>query len=150
MRFEKLNITDEERAERRRQSRKKYKNSEKGRETQRINRTQSDKKYREKNVEYFKKYMKEYRDKNKDTLNDKNRKYKKTNGKRIREKHKKSLLEYGKMYGKKRRAELDNGYMQERLQKIGFSKEAIKQHPELIEVERLIIKTKRLCKTSQS
>ena len=32
----------------------------------------------------------------------------------------------------------------------GFTKEQINQYPEIIETERLIIKTKRLCKTSQN
>lgn len=46
--------------------------------------------------------------------------------------------------------ELKDYYMVMRLKKLGFSKDNIKENPELINLEREIIKIKRLCKTSKN
>jgi hypothetical protein len=45
---------------------------------------------------------------------------------------------------------LHDAYMKQHLRKLGYKKEEITKYPELIETQRLIIKTKRLCKTSQN
>jgi hypothetical protein len=40
--------------------------------------------------------------------------------------------------------------MKQHLRKLGYKKEEITKHPEIKEVIKLIIKTKRLCKISQN
>lgn len=51
----------------------------------------------------------------------------------------------------RRRNNLSDRYIKRLLrEKSGFTTDQIKDNPELIETKRIIIKTKRLCKTSQS
>jgi hypothetical protein len=57
---------------------------------------------------------------------------------------------HSKINQKKQVKNLDTCYIKSQLMKRGFSKEIINQYPELIKIKQLIIKTKRLCKTSQS
>jgi hypothetical protein len=45
---------------------------------------------------------------------------------------------------------LHDAYMKQHLRKLGYKKEEITKHPEIKEVIKLIIKTKRLCKISQN
>jgi hypothetical protein len=45
---------------------------------------------------------------------------------------------------------LTDGYMRKHLLKHGYSKDDIRKHPEILETYRLIIKMKRLCKTSKN
>lgn len=44
---------------------------------------------------------------------------------------------------------LTDYYLKKQLKKDGFTREQISQYPELIETKRILLKTKRLCKTSQ-
>ncbi|MCA6445441.1 MAG: hypothetical protein IM600_18585 [Bacteroidetes bacterium] len=45
---------------------------------------------------------------------------------------------------------LHDAYMKQHLRKLGYKKEEITKYPEIKETIKLIIKTKRLCKTSQN
>ena len=45
---------------------------------------------------------------------------------------------------------IDINYAKRMLRQSGFTTEQINENPELIEVKRLIVKTKRLCKTLQN
>ena len=58
--------------------------------------------------------------------------------------------EWFKLYINDYRKELRVGYVNRTLLDKGFSKETIKENPELVEVQKLIIKTYRLCRTSQN
>jgi hypothetical protein len=51
---------------------------------------------------------------------------------------------------KKQKLNLIPSYLKAKLKQKGFTNEQITNNPELIEVQKLIIKTKRLCKTSQN
>jgi hypothetical protein len=51
---------------------------------------------------------------------------------------------------KKSIASLSETYIKKQLKKEGYTDGQMKQYPELIEIKRIIIKTKRLCKTSSS
>jgi len=56
----------------------------------------------------------------------------------------------GRMRSKIHVSELSDVYVKSCLKYSGFSKKEIESNPELIEIKRLIIKTKRLCKTLQN
>ena len=45
---------------------------------------------------------------------------------------------------------LHDAYMKQHLRKLGYTKEQILIYPEITETIKLIIKTKRLCKTLQN
>ena len=94
---------------------------EKGRSVCKGCKKERQKEYYKENAEQIKEYQKEYA---------------KKNAERIKE-HKK---EY--------RKNLSDGYIKQEFKHQGYPPNQIT--PELIEVKRLIIKTKRLCKTSQS
>ncbi len=81
-------------------------------------------------------YLKEYRKKNKEKINNRNRAYIANN--------KKQILEKRKYY----RDTLKDTYIKVQLLNNGFPSEVINEN--LIETKRIILKTKRLCKTSQS
>ena len=70
--------------------------------------------------------------------------------KRYREINYKSIIESRSKYNHKITLELYPAYCRSVLKKQGFSESVINQNPELIEVKRLILKTKRLCKTLQN
>jgi hypothetical protein len=55
-----------------------------------------------------------------------------------------------KEFKKNQTQNLDYDYLRDTLRKKGFLLEQIKNNPEILEVQKLIIKTKRLCKTSQN
>lgn len=59
-------------------------------------------------------------------------------------------LQYGLPRQKLQIEQLSDWYIKRKLIRSGFTKEHINENKELIEVKRLIIKTKRLCKTSQN
>ncbi len=100
--------------------------------------------YAEKMKDYFKQYAIAYRKTGKIAEYQKSEKYKKYRS------------DYDKMdINKKKRHKkyienLNNWYLKEKLKKKGFTIEQINNNPELLEVQKLIIKTKRLCKTLQS
>lgn len=50
----------------------------------------------------------------------------------------------------RRKELLPDNFLKAQLIKQGYSKEILEINPEIIEVKRLLIKTKRLCRTSQS
>lgn len=50
-------------------------------------------------------------------------------------------------YRAKLREKLSTGYVKDRLRRNGFTLKQIEQNPELINIQRIIIQTKRLCKT---
>lgn len=62
--------------------------------------------------------------------------------------HSENQKNKSKITGPKARRELQNNYVKAKLKAKGFTDEQIT--PELIEVQRLILKTKRLCKTLKS
>lgn len=105
---------------------KKYRleNREKVNETRR--------KFREKNREKIKKWYKLWANNNAEKLREKKKQWADNNAEKLRE------------LSKKKREILLGTYVKSRLRRNGFPKEAIT--PELIEVQRLIIKTKRLTK----
>jgi len=122
----------------------------------------SEKKYREtgKARENWKKWAKQ----NKDKLKEKNKIYREKNKEKIkakrnlkiwesqtkiyykkyREKNKINILKSSRKYTKKLVDNLDEKYCKYLLKEQGFTTEQIEQNQELIEVKRLIIKTKRL------
>ena len=80
----------------------------------------------------------------------------KDQSKRSRIKHKDKIKAYQKEYSingnraivaKRCVEKLSQFYVRARLREIGFTKEQIEQTPELLEVIKIIIKTKRLCKS---
>lgn len=54
----------------------------------------------------------------------------------------------GAEYERKRTESLNDTYVKKNLLKKGWTRKAIRENPDLIEIERTIIKIKRLCKTS--
>ena len=61
-------------------------------------------------------------------------------------KHREKRISYEKLSSEN----LDDRYMKKHLLKIGYTRQDLRKNPELIESHKLIIKTKRLCKTSQN
>ena len=105
----------------------------------------SNKKFREKNPEYFKESSKKFREKNPEYSKNKN----KINYKKNKEYYTKKSFLYNKENKEKinknannRTEKLTDGYVKNKLKQSGFPKESIT--PELIEVKRIILKTKRL------
>jgi len=104
-----------------------------------------DKKYRQ--TEHYKTYRAKY------NISEKRKKYN-------RELEKKpNRLEYHRNYKKRidvkiktrlkeknRKINLNFSYVKARLKKRGFTNEQILMHPELIETQKIILQTKRLCK----
>lgn len=123
-----------------------------------------------KNIEYKKKYYQankdtiwsyaqrkgssdKWRRKNKVKVSEYSRKRRKNNRNDLIEKSRRYWNESKETLNKKDRLRtelLTDGYMKKHLRKHGYSPQEIKQHPELTESYRLIIKMKRLCKTSKN
>ena len=51
---------------------------------------------------------------------------------------------------KKQKLDLIPSYLKSKLKQKGFTNEQIKNNPELLEIQKILIKTIRLCKTSQN
>ena len=101
-------------------------------------RHENGKKWRKKNNDKLKEGRKLYYLENKNIIDSKNKEYHKNNP------HKKNEI------ANRAVKELSNYYIRTRLRDRGFTNEQINQYPELLESIKLIIKTKRLCKTSQN
>lgn len=118
-------------------------------------------KWRKENPEYKKKWRKEnpekekairaraylnseqWREDNKEKLKEDKLKY------RIKNKDKAKLKV--PFYSKKARTELQDHYVISQItRRSNLKSKDVRKHPELIEAKRLLIKTKRLCKTSQN
>lgn len=99
-------------------------------------------------------YYKKYRDKHKDSIKINHKKFREDNKDSLKETGLKYRIKYNSKILKKEnisRKTLDDNYIIKQIR--GTSKlkaKDIRKHPELIEAKRLIIKTKRLCKTSQN
>ena len=89
-------------------------------------------KYRDNNKEKIKEYNKKYRDDNKEIIKERKRKYNQDNKEHIKE------------HLRKYRENLPDAYVKYVLTKQGFTKQDIKDHPELIEFNRELIRLKRL------
>lgn len=70
--------------------------------------------------------------------------------KSYRKSNRDKILESNAKYTLRLVSELNPIYCKYLLKSEGFSESVINQNPELIEVKRIILKTKRLCKTSQN
>ncbi len=129
-------LSDEEKKERRKISLKKYaqKNKEKIKE------------YRKEycQSEKYKKYHNEYQKGTKYKIKciHRNRKYQK-------DLHKNNPNK-SRIKANKQVELLNNNYITSKLKRKGFKLNEIKDNPEIIEVQRILIKTKRLCKTLQN
>lgn len=84
-------------------------------------------KYYKKNIEKINKYATEWKNNNPEKI------------KFITRKHQFNLIN-----------NLGDSYIKAKLKSKGFTSEQINENNELIEIQRLIIKTKRLCRTSQN
>lgn len=51
---------------------------------------------------------------------------------------------------KRHSEELSDRYIKKHLLKLGYTRKQIRKYPELLETHRILIKTKRLCKTSKN
>lgn len=99
--------------------------------------------YRSQNVERVKQWKKDWDEKNYDWVLE----YKKQRYPEIKDK----VREWTRKTGNKMREELKDCYVIYTLSKrTGQTAELLRQYPELIEAQRLIIKTHRLCKTLQN
>jgi hypothetical protein len=98
--------------------------------------------YREKNKEKIKILNIEWRIKNPEKTKNIYKSYKNKNKEKIK------IKRYE--FNNKSISNLSNNYVIKNLIQRGLSIEQIKENKELIEVQRLIIKTKRLCKTLQN
>jgi hypothetical protein len=98
--------------------------------------------YREKNKEKIKILNIEWRKKNPEKTKNIYKSYKNKNKEKIK------IKRYE--FNNKSISNLSNNYVIKNLIQRGLSIEQIKENKELIEVQRLIIKTKRLCKTLQN
>ena len=105
------------------------------------------KKYAEKNKEKIKEYYKTEKHKEKIKQYQQSEKYKQY--KKVYDK-KDIIKENRKIRVTKDIVNLTDYYLNSRLRSKGFSLEQIKNNPEILEVQKLIIKTKRLCKTLQN
>lgn len=95
------------------------------------------------NIDHIKGRVKKYNNEHKDE--------KKTYKKAYDENNKPKLKVWQKKSHKKMVETITDGYAVKILVgKRGFKKEQITNNPELIKIQKLIIKTKRLCKTSQN
>jgi hypothetical protein len=60
------------------------------------------------------------------------------------------IMAKNRLSDKRQKLDLIPSYLKAKLKQKGFTNEQIKNNPEILEVQKLIIKTKRLCKTSQN
>lgn len=112
----------------------KKKSSKKRYKSNKVEHLQKCKEYRDLNKEYYTKYKKEYSQ----------RDYVKTKERNRSTKRRPERKGYYKEWELKSIIECKNNYIISLLKQQGFTKEQIKDNPELIEVKRIIIKTKRL------
>lgn len=112
------------------------------------------KKYRVKNCDKLLQLKRKWIDDNRNHVNESNRKYKKENSEKehkyktnYNNANRKQVNEKNLNRYKYSCEHLGNMYVNSLLRQSGFTTEQINENPELIEVKRLIIKTKRLCKT---
>ena len=115
------------------------------------------KKYVSENLDLFREYSKKYRLENPEKIKDRQTKYRNENRDLLRSKYaeqgKKYRLKYpekAKLKQKRHIENLNDCIINKALKRTGFSANDIKENPELIEIRKLIIKTKRLCKTSSN
>lgn len=124
-----------------------------------------------KDIEARRAWSRKYYQEKKDVIN--SRPCRKSAGDRWRERNRTKLREIGKEnywdnkeqriksnkewrkkngaeYERKRTESLNDTYIRKNLIKKGWTRKAIRENPDLIEIERTIIKIKRLCKTSQN
>lgn len=80
----------------------------------------------------------------------KNIEHHRARGREYYKNNKEKILQYWLPWQKLQIDKLSDFYIKKKLIRSGFTKEHINENKELIEVKRLIIKTKRLCKTSQN
>jgi|688.fasta_scaffold1186193_2 hypothetical protein len=118
------------------------------------------KKYRQ--TDSYKKYQKKYAKINKEQSKDYHKQYHKTDKFKQYQQSEK-YKKYKKLYDQKDivkenrkiritkdTVNLKEYYLKNKLKQKGFTNEQIKNNPELLEIQKLIIKTIRLCKTSQN
>jgi len=115
------------------------------------------KSYVERNKEKRKKYQDNYNKANRDKQIVHKRNYQKKAKEILRQKGRKRyeenrdrLLAQTKNQQKKYAEDLHDCYMRNHLRKLGFKKQEVEQFPEIKETVKLIIQTKRLCKTLQN
>lgn len=115
------------------------------------------KKYYSENKESLLNYSKIYRSENAEKTRIAQEKYRNENRDSLRSKYaesgKKYRLKYpekAKLKQKKHIENLNDCIINKALKRTGFSENDIKENPELIEIRKIIIKTKRLCKTSKN
>ncbi len=97
-----------------------------------------------------KEYKKKYRRENKDKVNEANAVYYSKNVGRIRASWRKTATKFKQKrreYHALNSSTLTDNDIKYRLKAKGFTREQIEQNPELINIQRIIIQTKRLCKT---
>lgn len=115
------------------------------------------KKYRDKNHDKLLQLKRKWIDNNRNHVNESNRKYKKENSEKERQ-YKTNYNNANREQINKKNMDrytydcehLGNMYISSLLRQSRFTTEQINENPELIEVKRLIIKTKRLCETLQN
>lgn len=112
------------------------------------------KKYVNANSEKRKKYQDEYNKKNKDKQKIHKIKYRQKSRVYLRKKaveryakNRDVLLDQTKKQQQMYADTLHDAYMKQHMRKLGYTKQQIIDYPELTETIKLIIKTKRLCKT---
>lgn len=108
--------------------------------------------YRQANSEKIKTYRAKYRKNNSEKIKENRAKYYKDNHKRensISAEYHKNNLEKIKELKAKRIEDLPDSYIRHQLKIQNYPQELI-NNPEIIEIKRITIKTKRLCKTSQN
>ncbi|MES2620220.1 MAG: hypothetical protein V4615_05140 [Bacteroidota bacterium] len=115
------------------------------------------KSYVERNKEKRKKYQDDYNKANRDKQIVHKRNYQKKakdilrqKGRKRYEENRDRLLAQTKVKQKQYAEELHDCYMRNHLRKLGFKKQEVEQFPEIKETVKLIIQTKRLCKTLQN
>ena len=108
------------------------------------------KEYRENNTEKLKEYLREYRKNNPEKEKERKRKWRENNPEKIKE-YKKDYYKNNTEKEKERSREycenLHPSYVKHNLKQLGYTEEEIT--PELIEVKKETLKTKRLIKTIQ-
>lgn len=91
---------------------------------------------------------KRYAERHKDKRRQLSKEYFYANRDKMAEKVKQWWTERGNERKRKETELLTDDYVIRQLTKDGFTREEISQYPELIETKRILLKTKRLCKTS--
>lgn len=115
--------------------------------------------WRKNNREKYLEYRKKWREKNKEIENERVRNWRLNNPEKLKDSAKKTYIKrlelikkYNKNYNKRterssnRCKNLEDEYIIQRLTTTGFNRTQIKENTDLIEVKRILLKTKRLCK----